>query len=69
MKISRACLKQLPDKKSKCSIFHAFKKKRNQMDFILNSKVWKRAKNSEVTTRKEEYKQKLILMRRETEKQ
>ena len=39
------------------------------MDFILNSKVWKRAKNSEVTTRKEEYKQKLILMRRETEKQ
>lgn len=32
------------------------KKKRNQMEFILHSKVWKRAKKSEVTTRKEECK-------------
>ena len=68
MKINRACLKQLPDEKSKCSIFHALKKK--ESNGLHNSKGWKRAKKSKATTRKEEYKQKLILfMRWETEKQ
>lgn len=43
------------------------KKKSNGLH---NSKGWKRAKKSKATTRKEEYKQKLILlMRQETEKQ